>query len=219
MAHTDPHQGGAPTDAAVTARTFTLLLITVLAYLLIWQGVSRRADLPVYYYGRLIELLGIFLFMALALTTPMRFADMGILTDRRTLLRSLALGGAVALLAVGGSALVALFRHAEPLFSWHVRGDISRLTYFLVAPLQEVLSKSVMYYCFERCLGRAHPWRVNLLCAVGFGIFHVVYGLRMMLLAMLLTLVTGAMFRRVRCVWGCAVAHFAFGFFPLCFGL
>ena len=41
----------------------------------------------------------------------------------------------------------------------------------------------------------------------------------MMLLAMLLTLVTGAMFRRVRCVWGCAVAHFAFGFFPLCFGL
>jgi hypothetical protein len=56
------------------------------------------------------------------------------------------------------------------------------------------------------------------LCALVFGIFHVVYGIRMMLLAMLLTVLTGWMFRLARCVWGCAIVHFVLGFFPGCFG-
>jgi hypothetical protein len=103
-------------------------------------------------------------------------------------------------------------------FSWHVRGDISRVTYFLVAPLQEILAKSVMYYSFELCFGRDRPVLIVLMSAAVFGIFHVVYGIRMMLLAMALTLLTGWMFRRVRCVWGCALAHFALGFLPACFG-
>ena len=202
-----------------TVKTFTFLLGTIGLYLLLWQTVLQWAELPVYYYARLIELLGIGLFAALAWHTPMKFEEMGIVVPRGTLFRSLALGGGVALFAVGLLAAVGALRGADPLFSLHVSGDISRVTYILVAPLQEVLAKSVMYYSFERCLGREHPWRVILLCALVFGVFHVVYGIRMMLLAMALTLLTGWMFRRVRCVWGCALTHFALGFFPACFGL
>ena len=200
-------------------KTLAYLLSTIGIYLLLWQTLLIRFDLPDYYYGRLIELLGLLLFIALALHTPMRFEEMGIVTDKKTLFRSLALGGALALLAVAISALAGLLRHTDPFFSWHVTGDISRITYFLVAPMQEVLAKSVMYYSFELSLGREHPVRIIFMCALTFGIFHVAYGIRMMLLAMALTVITCIMFRRVRCVWGCALAHFALGFFPVCFGL
>ncbi len=203
-------------EAAV--KTLSLLVVTIGIYLFLWQVISARADLPVYYYGRLIELLGIGLFVALALHTPMRFAEMGIVTSRKTLFRSLALGGAIALFVFCALAAVSKMLYGNFSFSWHVRGDISRVTYFLVAPLQEILAKSVMYYSFELCFGKEHPTLTVLMSAAVFGIFHVVYGIRMMLLAMALTLLTGWMFRRVRCVWGCALAHFALGFLPACFG-
>jgi uncharacterized membrane protein len=148
----------------------------------------------------------------------MRFEEMGIVTDRGTLCRSIFMGLCVAALALAGLFTAGAVRGEDPLFSLHVSGDISRITYILVAPLQEVLAKSVMYYGFERCIGREHPWRIVLLCALVFGIFHVVYGIRMMLLAMLLTVLTGWMFRLARCVWGCAIVHFVLGFFPCCFG-
>lgn len=211
-------QGRKNVGEGMAVRTFSFLLVTIGVYLLLWQTVMPRVSLPVYYYGRLIELLGILLFIALALFTPMRFEEMGIVTDGRTLRRSVGMGLGVLVLTLAGLFAAGSIRGTDPLFSLHVSGNISRITYILVAPLQEVLAKSVMYYSFERCLGRAHPWRIILLCALVFGIFHVVYGIRMMLLSMLLTVLTGWMFRRARCVWGCAIAHFALGFFPLCFG-
>ena len=205
-------------EEKTAVKTFSFLVVTIGIYLLLWQTIRTRAELPVYYYGRLIELLGIGLFVALALHTPMRFSEMGIVTSRQTLLRSLALGGAVALFVFCALAAISKILYGFPSFSWYVRGDISRVTYFLVAPLQEVLAKSVMYYSFELCFGRDHPVPIVLMSAAVFGIFHVVYGIRMMLLAMALTVLTGWMFRRVRCVWGCALAHFALGFLPACFG-
>ena len=205
-------------EEKTAVKTFSFLIITIGIYLLLWQAIITRVELPVYYYGRLIELLGMGLFIALALFTPMKFEEMGIVTSRKTLLRSLSLGGAIALFAFCALAAVAWITHSDPVFSLHVKGDISRVTYFLVAPFQEILAKSVMYYSFELCFGREHPVLIILMSALVFGIFHVVYGVRMMLLAMGLTLLTGWMFCRIRCVWGCALAHFAFGFFPICFG-
>ena len=158
------------------------------------------------------------LFAALACFTPMKFEDMGILAPQKTFFRSLSLG-----LLVGALFVVCLlgFRAIwglEISFSWHVAGDISRATYFLVAPFQEVLAKSVMLYSFELVFDKKHPRLANFMSALTFGAFHVVYGIKMMLLAMLLSLVTGWIFRRERCVWGCAVTHFACGFFPACLG-
>lgn len=201
------------------ARTFSFLLCTIGLYLLLWQLLSGRAEVPVYYYGRLIECLGMGLFIALALATPMDFAQMGIITDRRTLLRSLALGGGIALLVLALCAVAGALKGTEPYFSFYFREDFSQVTYFFVVPVQEILAKSVMYCSFERCLGQEHHHLVNLLSALTFGIFHVAYGTEMMLLSMALTLLTGWIFRHFRCVWGCALAHFAFGFFPVCFGL
>ena len=206
------------TDKGVAVKTFSFLLATMAVYFLLWQAFSLYFELPVYYYGRLIELLAILLFALLALTTPMRFENMGILVPRGVLFRSLAVGGAVSLGFTLLLATVAALMGKTPLFSLAVRGDISRVTYVLVAPMQEVLSKSVMYYSFELCLEEKHPRITNLLCALTFAVFHVVYGLQMMLLAMALSLITGWIFQRIRCVWGCAVIHFALGFFPRCFG-
>ena len=205
-------------DREKNAVALPLLLCTVSLYLLCWQTLSARAELPVYYYGRLMELLGVGLFIALALTTPMRFDEMGIVTDRRTLLCSLALGGGIALTVLGGCAVLGTLRGSDPFFSFRFREDFSQVTYAFVVPVQEILAKSVMYYSFEMVLGEEHPVLVVGLTALVFGIFHVVYGFSMMLLAMALSVLTGWMFRRVRCVWGCALAHFACGFFPVCFG-
>jgi len=199
-------------------KTLTLLTVTLSLYLILWQVLSGLFDLPVYYYGRLIELLALGLFAALAILTPMKFEDMGILVPKKTLFRSLALGLTVGL---GFVAFLAVFRATLDLkvpFSWHIRGDISRATYFIVAPFQEILAKSVMLYSFELVFECRHPRLANAMSALVFGAFHVVYGIKMMLLAAALSLVTGVMFRRERCVWGCAVAHFACGFFPACFG-
>ena len=205
-------------DKTVAVRTFSLLLITLAAYFLLWQTLTLYFTLPVYYYGRLIELLAILLFAALACCTPMRFEQMGIVVPKGLLLRSLCAGSGVALLFILALALAGSLVGNTPFFSLSINGDISRVTYVLVAPLQEILSKSVMYYSFERCLDGKHPHLTNLLCALTFAVFHVVYGLRMMLLAMTLSLLTGWLFRKFRCVWGCAVVHFSLGFFPLCFG-
>ena len=201
-----------------SVRTLLFLVIMLATYLLLWQLLTVFFDFPVYYYGRLIEVLSLCLFAALALTTTMDFREMGIIVPRKTLFRSLALGLLLALVFVSALALTSVFREDAPQFSWHIRGDIARATYFLVAPFQEVLAKSVMLYSFERVLGGRHGHAANLLCALVFGAFHVVYGIKMMLMAMLLSLVTGLLFQKYRCVWGCAVTHFACGFFPLCFG-
>ena len=197
-------------------RTLLCLLVTLAVYLFLWQVLSARFDWPLYYYARLIELLALLLFAVLALSTPMRFEEMGIVVPARVLFRSLALGGGVATMLAAGLFLAA---RAQPTyaFSWHVRGDIARATYFLVAPFQEILGKSVMLYSFELVTGRRGALSV-FLSALTFGMFHVVYGVRMMLLSMLLMLLTGWLFHRERCVWGCAVAHFACGFLPGCFG-
>ena len=129
----------------------------------------------------------------------------------------MALGLGVALLVIGiPSTLLTLWRGA-PLSAFFVKGNVSRLTYFLVAPLQEILAKGVMYYCFELCFERRHAHLANLLTALVFGLFHVVYGAPMMLLSMALSLITGWIFQKYRCVWGCAAAHFAIGFFYDCF--
>ena len=220
------HQKDTPlTDGRDTAaqardsvRTLLFLVIMLAAYLLLWQLLTAFFDFPVYYYGRLIELLALLLFAALALATSMNFEEMGIVVPRKTLFRSLTLGLLLALLFVAALALTQLATDKKLQFFWHVRGDIARATYFLVAPFQEVLAKSVMLYSFERVLGEERRGAANLLCALAFGAFHVVYGIKMMLMAMLLSLVTGLLFQKYRCVWGCAVTHFACGFFPLCFG-
>ena len=199
-------------------RTLTLLTVTLSLYLILWQILSSFLDLPVYYYGRLIELLALGLFAALAIFTPMKFEDMGILVPKKTLIRSLTLG---LLTGLGFVILLAACRTMlgwEMPFSWHIRGDISRATYFIVAPFQEILAKSVMLYSFELVFDRRHPRLAVFMSALVFGAFHVVYGIKMMLLATALSLVTGVMFRHERCVWGCAVTHFACGFFPVCFG-
>ena len=200
-------------------RTLLLLVITLALYLLLWQSLAASTDLPVYFYGRLIELLAVFLFAALALSTPMRFEEMGILVSRATLWRSLALGGGVGLLFVALLPIICFFSGRDPSFSWHIVGDISRVTYFVVAPFQEILAKSVMLYSFELVLDRRHPHVANLLCALTFAAFHVAYGIEMMLAAGALSLVTGWIFLKQRAVWGCAIAHFCCGFFPLCFGI
>lgn len=205
-------------DAKRATRTMTFLVVTLAVYLLLWQMLSLYFDFPVYYYARLIEFLGIVLFLALFLFTPMEFEKMGIITSRRTLFRSLALGGGVALIFVAVLYTISGLLRVRPAFSLHLQGDIARVTYFAVAPMQEVLAKSVMLYSFEEVFDGKHPHVANLMSALTFAVFHVVYGIRMMVLAMLLCLLTGWMFRRVRCIWGCALTHFAFGFFPLCFG-
>ena len=198
--------------------TLTLLTVTLSLYLITWQLLARFFAFPVYYYGRLIELLALLLFAALAVLTPMRFEEMGIIVPRDTLFRSLALGGGVALAFIGALLASRAVSGDEIVFSWHVLGDISRATYFLVAPFQEVLAKSVMYYSFELVFDKRHPQLANVMSALTFGAFHVVYGIKMMLLSMALSLVTGWIFQRERSVWGCAVTHFACGFFPACFG-
>lgn len=200
-------------------RTFCALLVTLGIYYLIWQILSSLVTLPTYYYARLIELLGIFLFATLAILTPMKFEEMGIVVSSPLLFRSLALGFGAALLVIGIGVVGLPLLYGVPLPALFVQGDISRSTYFLVAPLQEVLAKGVMYYSFELCFERRHPHLANLLCALVFGLFHVVYGAPMMLLSMALSLATGWIFQKYRCVWGCAAAHFAIGFFYDCFAV
>ena len=201
----------------IAVRTFYALLVTLVIYCLLWQTIAAHFILPTYYYARLIELLGIFLFASLALLIPLRFEEMGIAVPLPLLFRSLALGLGAALLIIAlPSAAITLWR-GMPLSAFFKAGTVARYTYFLVAPLQEVLAKSVMYYSFELCFERRHPHLANLLTALVFGLFHVVYGAPMMLLSMALSLATGWIFQKYRCVWGCAAMHFSIGFFYDCF--
>jgi hypothetical protein len=203
----------------VGVRALSALLVTMAVYLLIWQLLVSYVALPIYFYGRLIEVLAMILFVVLATVTPMRFDKMGIAVSRGVLVRSLATGAVLSLLFVVFLMTASLLRHGSVLFDAHLTDDVSQLTYFLVAPFQEILAKSVMLYSFEMIFGEKHPHLAVLMSSLMFGAFHVVYGIRMMVLAILLSLVTGEMFLRERCVWGCGLLHFACGFFSAGFGL
>ena len=199
------------------AKILSCLFVLLSVYLFLWQLLEEGPALPTYFYGRLIELLGTLTFILLALTVPLRFDKMGILCPPATLVDSLTVGS---LLSTCFLAVLIAYRLLAGLplsFSWHVLGDISRLTYFLVAPFQEILSKSVLLYGLEIALEN-HKRTANFLAALTFAALHVVYGIGMMLAALALSLVTGAMFQRHRSVWGPALLHFICGFFPACLG-
>ena len=200
-------------------RALNALLVTVAVYLILWQLFTRYFTVPVYYYGRLIEILAVLLFAVLAMITPMRFEEMGIVVPRRVLFRSLLWGAVLSALFVAFLATLSFLRHGRILFDAHLTDDVSQVTYFLVAPFQEILAKSVMLYSFELVFEKKRPHMAVLMSSLLFGAFHVVYGIGMMVLAMLLSLVTGELFLRHRAVWGCALLHFACGFFSVSFGI
>lgn len=200
-------------------RALSALLVTMAVYLILWQLSARCFTVPVYYYGRLIEILALLLFAVLAFITPMRFEEMGIAVPRRALLGSLLWGAVLSALFVAFLALLSYLGHGRVVFDAHFGDDVSQATYFLVAPFQEILAKSVMLYSFEMVFEKRHPHLAVLMSALLFGAFHVVYGIGMMVLAMLLSLVTGEMFLRHRAVWGCALLHFTCGFCAAAFAL
>lgn len=200
-------------------RALSALLVTMAVYLILWQLAARYFTVPVYYYGRLIEILALLLFAVLAVITPMRFEEMGIAAPRGVLFRSLLWGAVLSALFVAFLALLSFLRHGRVLFDAHVTDDVSQMTYFLVAPFQEILAKSVMLYSFELIFEKRRPHVAVLMSALVFGAFHVVYGIGMMVLAMLLSLVTGELFLRHRAVWGCALLHFTCGFCAAAFAL
>ena len=198
-------------------KILSYLFVLLSGYLLIWQLLDRHLTLPTYFYGRLIELLGTVTFILLALTVPLRFDKMGILSPTATLMDSLTVANLLSTFFLAALIAYRLLAGLPLTLSWHIMGDISRLTYFLVAPFQEILSKSVLLYGLEIALEN-HKHAANLLAALTFAALHVVYGIDMMLAALALSLVTGAMFQRHRSVWGPALLHFICGFFPTCLG-
>ena len=200
-----------------STKILSYLFVLLASYLLCWQLLDRQIALPTYFYGRLIELLGMLTFIVLALTVPLRFEKMGIVSSSATLAGSLAVGSLLSACFLAALIVFRLLVGFPLTFSWHIRGDISRLTYFLVAPFQEILSKSVLLYGLEIAL-KNRPRTANLLAALTFSALHVVYGFGMMLAALALSLITGAMFQRHRSVWGPALLHFICGFFPSCLG-
>ena len=133
------------------------LLSAVLAlYLFFWKLSETFFPLPIHFYARLIEVLALALFATLAVFAPMSFSEMGILVPRRTLFRSLLLGGMLSLVFVGILIQARLLLGGvpgQPFFSMALSGDIARCTYFLVAPMQEVLAKSALLYACELIFG------------------------------------------------------------------
>ena len=204
-------------NTTLTARIFSYLFALLTVYLLLWQAIEAHLTLPTYLYGRLIEVLGLLTFIVLALTAPLRFEEMGIVTSPACTLTSLGIAAALSAAFLAALAVGRLLTGAPLTFSWHIRGDISRFTYFMVAPLQEILAKSVLLYGLELALPR-HPRAANLLAALTFAALHVVYGIGMMAAALALSLITGILFQKKRSVWGPALLHFVCGFFPLCLG-
>ena len=200
-----------------STKILSYLFVLLASYLLCWQLLDRQIALPTYFYGRLIELLGMLTFILLALTVPLRFDKMGIHCPPATLTDSLTVGSLLSTCFLVALIVFRLLAGFPLTFSWHIRGDISRLTYFLVAPFQEILSKSVLLYGLEIALEN-RPHTANFLAALTFAALHVVYGFGMMLAALALSLITGAMFQRHRSVWGPALLHFICGFFPSCLG-
>ena len=198
-------------------KILSYLFILLSSYLLLWQLIDKGCTLPTYFYGRLIELLGTLTFILLALTVPLRFDKMGILPPPATLMDSLTASSLLSTCFLAALIAYRLLAGLPLSFSWHVMGDIPRLTYFLVAPFQEILSKSVLLYGLEIALEN-RPRTANLLAALTFAALHVVYGIGMMLAALALSLITGAMFQKHRSVWGPALLHFICGFFPACLG-
>lgn len=198
-------------------RILSYLFVLLTGYLLLWQWLDAQIKLPTYFYGRLIEVLGFFTFIVLALSAPLRFEKMGIVSPLDHTIESLTWGALLSSLFLAALLAFRLLTGLPLTFFWHIQGDISRLTYFLVAPLQEILSKSVLLYGLELALTN-RPRTANLLAALSFAALHVVYGIGMMLAALALSLVTGALFQKTRSVWGGALLHFVCGFFPTCLG-
>jgi len=140
---------------------------------------------------------------------------------RRSISESLGITALTLVAMVGLKAMLirytAHFRGA-PLIEWGYWGGWATvISYFFVAPAQELLGRGFLQNSIEKFLtGRHRTLLAIVLTAVQFGVVHLHFSFATGALAMASGILFGAMFARQRTLLGVSMSHFLLG--TLAFG-
>lgn len=203
----------------------TLFVAGIGCYMFVWQTLAMFSEPPQWVMARIMEAITVIMLIIIKKKSTLSNFDLGIVTDKKNLIHSLqfAIGASVliiALMAVAKFALCQMFPATYTgvsFFEWHMMDDITQPTYFFVAPFQEFLSKSVLLGCLLKIFDKK-GWQFPLIISsILFSIFHVTYGVPMMVASAVLNYFLGILFIRQKNIWGCSILHFSIGFFATCF--
>ena len=182
------------------------------------------AETPKDLTSRMVEGIGVLLFIGLARRRILSVRDLGNCFragNKASALRSLLICAGIVLGFVAARLVLQPYRPeiaARPFFALYL--DVGARAYYpLVALVQEVLAKGVVLMLFVRICGSRHPILPILLSSLLFGTLHMGYSLGYMFAATALCFFTGFLYRKDGNIWGCAAIHFLVGFLPRCFGL
>lgn len=107
---------------------------------------------------------------------------------------------------------------ARPFFKTYINVKM-RKVYFLVAILEEMLSKGVLQYGTEKTLPEENWKTAVLISSAVFGMLHIHHTPYYIFGAMVLAAVSGVLYHKQGNIWASAVLHFFLAFLPRCFGL
>lgn len=177
------------------------------------------------YTSRWVEIsniIQIFLFTKFA---PFKMRRMGLKATKEELKGALMRGGRISLgIAVGIVIVRLVLTCFDPSISgrpWFKPDFLyqTRWLYLLVVIIQEFLSKGLLQEKFKELFGPGHLHLSIWACGISFFMFHFGYPLYFMAGAALLSVVTGYIYEKDRCIWGCVLIHFCLGFLPRAMGL
>ncbi len=94
-----------------------------------------------------------------------------------------------------------------------------RVYYPVVVIVQEVLSKAVMQYGFEKTLPEDQWLLAVIVSGAVFGMLHIQISALLMLGAFALAVISGVYYHYQKNIWAIVFVHFIFGFFSRSFGL
>lgn len=98
--------------------------------------------------------------------------------------------------------------------------NLDFLSYFLVAPLQELIARGVIQGALQKILGGRYYWFLApLVTSLIFGIFHLHNSLAMGLLSLPFSMVMGLLYVRHRNIVGISIIHIVVGNFLYILGI
>lgn len=207
----------------------TLILFILLSIALYCIGLkiltmimpSVRKDIT----ARMMEGITIFLTIIFSIFTDVKIRKTGFVAPKKNILNTLVRG---CIISVGIVIVFIIIRIVmtyfnpevanRPIFKLYLNIG-TRKYYLLIAFVQEFLAKAVMQENMDRLVGEDNTFLSITICSLILIIFHTGYPLYYMIFAGILGMVTGYIYKKDKCIWGCVIIHFCLGFLPRAMGL
>lgn len=207
----------------------SLLCFILLSILLYDMGLKVlnmvMVTVPKEVTSRMMECIIIILTVVFSIFTDFKIRKTGLVASKKDVINTLIRGTCISLVIAVVFAITRLIMThfnpevaSRPWFKPYFYMG-SRKYYLLIAVVQEFLAKAVLQENMERLVGEDKVFLSIFYSSLILGIYHMGYPLYYMIFSVVLGMITGYVYKKDKCIWGCVLIHFCLGFLPRAMGL